>query len=117
MIRERCATLVLGASLLLAGLWAGAAVAGDFASWSVLPEEDLADERGGQSIVIAGDRNNTGIAEVVATINNNVIGDVGATGLISANSVMDVHRVTTVMMNTGNQVNMSNATVVNVYLD
>lgn len=57
---------------------------------------------------------NTSIAQVSSTISNNTIGDVGYTGGISNISATGNSGLTTMIENTGNQVSISTATVVNV---
>lgn len=56
----------------------------------------------------------TGIAETNSVISNNTIGDVGYTGGIANISASNNSGLTTLIENTGNQVSISTATVVNV---
>ena len=56
----------------------------------------------------------TGEADVNSTISNNSIGNVGYTGGIANVSATNNSGLTTLIENTGNQVSISTATVVNV---
>ena len=69
---------------------------------------------GGGSAV--GTSNLLGEATTDQTLSDNFIGGAVTAGLISNLSIADNSGIITTMMNTGSQVNMSNATVVNVYM-
>ena len=63
-----------------------------------------------------GTSNLLGEATTDQTLSDNFIGGAVTAGLISNLSIADNSGIITTMMNTGSQVNMSNATVVNVYM-
>jgi hypothetical protein len=51
-----------------------------------------------------------------SSVSGNQIGNVGATGVISASSLANNSGLTTLIANSGNQVVISQSTIVNVYL-
>ena len=61
-----------------------------------------------------GETSNLSIAETNSVVTGNTIGDVGYTGGISNISASNNSGLTTLIENTGNQVSISTATVVNV---
>ena len=60
---------------------------------------------------------NTSIASANSVSSNNQIhGDIGYTGSVSSTNLTSTNGVTTVIANTGNQVSISQSTIVNVFL-
>jgi hypothetical protein len=59
---------------------------------------------------------NLNLASNQSTVTGNQIGNVGATGIVSANSLANNSGLTTLIANSGNQVVISQSTVVNVFM-
>ena len=102
-------------------IWAGPAFSGEdtlpaeFAGLSVVPEGDLLGVTG--SVSDSFNVTMTNDADISGTMEGNVIeGDDMDTGAISGTVLQNNKGITTVMQNTGNQVNMGASVNVNVYL-
>lgn len=111
--------LLLGAALAVA-LWAGPASSGEdppaggLAGWEALPDTELL----GSNTQIKGSFNVdlTNDATMNGTVEDNVIKGETSTGAVSANVIEGNRGITTVLQNSGNQVNMGANINVNVYL-
>lgn len=109
-------TRLLAGIALGAVLGAGAAFAGDvakddnFASWSVVSEEELGAQRG------AGDVVSLNVLDQTVTF---VGGDLGDSGIISitGDPFSGATGILAVLMNTGNNVAMGNEFIINVYIE
>lgn len=119
MLRNFWFSILLGVGL-AGSAWVGPAFSGDnpppadLSGWNALPEAELL----GQSASV-DDSFNVGMgnsATIDGDIEDNVISGDTNTGAISANIIRDNRGITTVLQNTGNQVNMGATVNVNVYL-
>lgn len=119
MVRNFWFSILLGVGLAGSAL-IGPAFSGDnplpadLSGWSALSEAELL----GQSANV-DDSFNVGMgnsATIDGDIEDNVISGDTNTGAISANIIRDNQGITTVLQNTGNQVNMGATVNVNVYL-
>lgn len=118
---QRTSISVLVGIGMVGAIWAGPVFSeehpppADFASLSVVPEGDLLGVTG--SVSDSFNVNMTNDSDVTGTMDGNVIaGDDMDTGAISGTVLQNNNGITTVMQNTGNQVNMGASVNVNVYL-
>lgn len=104
-------TLAAAGVALGIALTAGAAHADDALLGSLKPLDkgELRQLAGGSGLSL-------NLASNVSTVTGNSIGDVGTSGLIGQNSISNTSGLTTFIANSGNQVVISQSTVVNVYL-
>lgn len=118
------ATLIMTAGLMAAAI-AGAQAEearspGLFGNDASIAAEDLDAKRGGTETVVYGsvvqtdktDQSATNSASPITVANGGRM----STGDVQASQITGNHGITAVMQNTGNLVNMNNATSVNVYM-
>ena len=109
-------TRLLAGIALGAVLGAGAAFAGDvakddnFASWSVVSEEELAAESGGAVVV------GINILHQTVTLDGDQIGNSGNISIMG-DPFSDATGIAAVLMNTGNNVAMGNEMIINIYIE
>jgi hypothetical protein len=75
-----------------------------------LSEDEMKQQTGGAEPL------SMNLASNQSTVTGNQLGNVGATGVVSANSLANNSGLTTLIANSGNQVVISQSTVVNVFL-
>lgn len=79
------------------------------ANLSTISSEALGDVSGGSAIVISS-------ADISSAVNGNYIDSIGKTGEIANNSISGNNGFTTLIANSGNQVSISQATSIAIYL-
>ncbi|MBE9554324.1 MAG: hypothetical protein IMF05_12750 [Proteobacteria bacterium] len=120
MLRIFRFSILLGVGL-AGAIWAGPAISGEdtlpaeFAGFNAVPEGDLLGVTG--SVSDSFNVNITNDSDINGTMEGNVIeGNDIDTGAITGTVLRDNAGITTVLQNTGNQVNMGASVNVNVYL-
>lgn len=101
--------------------WVGVASAQDAAkvkteaagltAMQTMTDGEMRDATGGQEEPI-----NIALASSQSSVTGNQIGNIGSTGAAGANTVSNNSGLTTLIANTGNQVVISQSTIVNVFL-